>query len=465
MNDPNGFSRFGGHYHLFYQHNPAASVWGPMHWGHAVTDDFITWTQLPIALLPGEAYDADGCFSGSAVADGDRHVLLYTGHVDPEPGNPVLRRETQCLAIGDGRHYRKIAGNPVIGSDLLPAGASPADFRDPKVWKEDDRWYCLIANRREDGGGQLLLYAGESPERWRFVASVLESEGNLGNMWECPDYCRLEGRDLLLWSAIGPAPSEGRFQNPQSVLWSAGRLDRRTGEFKHDTIQELDKGPDFYAPQTLSTPDGRIVLIGWMQSWHRTIPTHELGQGWAGRMTISRELHWEGECLAQLPVRELESYRGTEISEDREFSGSLRLPGVEGQRIDLELELSVEGEGKAGLKVFVGDGEETRIVWDVGKGWLILDRSSGGFPIRSTLSTHPGCQVYKALIGLDQNMLRLRVVLDRSSVEIFADGGTTVMSSTVYPKASSTGILFFSHGCSTRLRCRAWPLIERRGGS
>lgn len=462
MNDPNGFSYFDGNYHLFYQHNPSDSAWGPMHWGHAVSRDLIGWRHLPIALAPGEPYDSEGCWSGGALADGARHCILYTGNVEPDPKDPLSRRQAQCLAVGDGLAYRKSPANPVIGSELLPEGASAADFRDPKLWKEGEDWYCLVANCRKDGKGQLLLFTAKDPEFWRFVAPVLRGEGRLSGMLECPDRFKLGGKDVLVWSVMGMSPEEGRYQNPQTVVWSAGSLDLSDGDFSHGEVEEIDQGPDFYAPQTLTAPDGRVILIGWMQSWHRSMPTHELGHGWAGQMTIPREVFWSEGRLAQRPVRELEAYRGERMEHGERFSGSLKLPGLEGQRMELELEFAPEGEpggeGRVGLRLFQGSGEQCEISWDRRGGWLSLDRGRGGLPIRSDSPAYPDCQAYKARLARGEARLRLRVIIDRSSIELFAQGGTTVMSSTVYPKASSRGIEFFSEGGFTRLECRAWRL-------
>ena len=134
MNDPNGFPFYGGRYHLFYQYHPYASVWGPMHWGHATSRDLLRWDYSPAALAPDTPYDGGGCYSGSALELPDgRHLLMYTGVAESAlPGEP-RPRQTQCLAFGDGENYRKFAGNPVLTAKELPAGGSPFDFRDPKI--------------------------------------------------------------------------------------------------------------------------------------------------------------------------------------------------------------------------------------------------------------------------------------------------------------------------------------------
>ena len=159
MNDPNGFSFYKGECHLFYQYHPYSIEWGPMHWGHLKTKDFIHWERLPCALAPDEEYDASGCFSGGAVELPDgRQLLMYTGvrRVHSEEGF-VREIQTQCVALGDGVDYEKHDGNPVLDGEDLPAGGSVVDFRDPKVWQEGDAFYAAIANRTGDGSGAILL--------------------------------------------------------------------------------------------------------------------------------------------------------------------------------------------------------------------------------------------------------------------------------------------------------------------
>ena len=154
-NDPNGFSRFGEEYHLFYQYYPYENKWGPMHWGHCRTKDFIKWEELPCALAPDMEYDGQGCFSGTAVEHEGKHILMYTSVLekDLEDGTHMVR-QTQSIAIGDGENYEKVAENPVITADCLPEGSSPVDFRDPKSWDnfmtpEDMDWTGLMTIPRE----------------------------------------------------------------------------------------------------------------------------------------------------------------------------------------------------------------------------------------------------------------------------------------------------------------------------
>ncbi|MDE6963821.1 MAG: glycoside hydrolase family 32 protein, partial [Lachnospiraceae bacterium] len=143
MNDPNGFSFYNGQYHMFYQYHPYDNIWGPMHWGHAVSSDLLRWEFLPAALAPDEPYDRDGCFSGSAVTLPDgRQLLMYTGVIKERLKNGgVSEVQTQCLALGDGTDYEKYEKNPVLDEKDLPEGASKYDFRDPKMWRREDGTY------------------------------------------------------------------------------------------------------------------------------------------------------------------------------------------------------------------------------------------------------------------------------------------------------------------------------------
>ena len=170
INDPNGFSCYNGEYHLFFQYYPYKNVWGPMHWGHAKTKDFIRWEQLPAAMAPDMEYDKDGCFSGSAVQTPDgKQLLMYTGvrQVIGESGEKE-DRQTQCIALGDGLNYTKVSENPVITGEHVPEGSSVRDFRDPKIWydAEEKVYYSVVGNRPADGSGAILLYRSEDGIHW-----------------------------------------------------------------------------------------------------------------------------------------------------------------------------------------------------------------------------------------------------------------------------------------------------------
>ena len=201
INDPNGFSIFQDEVHLMCQYHPYTTLWGPMHWAHYKSKDFIKWELLPVCMAPDQEYDSFGCFSGSAIEHDGKHVLVYTGVVvgDDEEGKH-FERQTQCLAIGDGVDYEKSDVNPIIGADMLPDGASKVDFRDPKIWKDENTFYVIVGNRNEDGSGQLLLYSSEDLKQWKYCGVVDICENRYGKMWLCPDMFPLEGKYVILTS-------------------------------------------------------------------------------------------------------------------------------------------------------------------------------------------------------------------------------------------------------------------------
>ena len=187
MNDPNGFSFYDGKYHMFYQYHPYDSHWGPMHWGHAVSEDLLHWEYLPAALAPDEIYDRNGCFSGSAVALPDgRQLLMYTGVQQQRLANGGIRDiQTQCLAVGNGMDYEKYENNPVLDENDLPEGCSASDFRDPKVWRKEDGTYCcVVGNRPADGSGQILLFTSVDGFSWNFKKVLIANNNRFGKMWD-----------------------------------------------------------------------------------------------------------------------------------------------------------------------------------------------------------------------------------------------------------------------------------------
>ena len=202
INDPNGFAPYKGEYHLFFQYYPYDTKWGPMHWGHVKTSDFVRWERLPAALAPDTDYDRNGCFSGSSVELPDgRQLLMYTGVRNIRRRNGKIDSfQTQCIAVGDGVDYDKYEANPVIDASTLPEGASVHDFRDPKIWREDGKFYAVIGNRPEDGSGSILLYESEDAIHWQFVSVLAACHNQYGRMWECPDFFPLDGKHVLLVS-------------------------------------------------------------------------------------------------------------------------------------------------------------------------------------------------------------------------------------------------------------------------
>ena len=273
MNDPNGFSFYDGCYHLFYQYHPYSTEWGPMHWGHAVSKDMLRWRHLPCAMAPDEEYDEAGCFSGSAIEMPDgRQLLMYTGvrkEHRAEDGMPQTR-QAQCVAIGDGMTYVKYEGNPVIPDSVLPESWKHEHFRDPKVWYgKDGTYHCVVGAVDEGGDGYVLLFSSPDALNWSYVGELAHNGRRFGTMWECPDLFELDGKAVLLTSPQDMLV-EQRERLGGGALYCIGELDHSKGALVEEGLRAIDYGVDFYAPQTLKTPDGRRVMVAWMQSWDTT---------------------------------------------------------------------------------------------------------------------------------------------------------------------------------------------------
>ena len=290
INDPNGFSVYDGRIHLFYQYNPYAREWGPMHWGHSVSTDMIHWEQLPAALAPDQEYDKIGCFSGSAIEADGKHVLVYTGVTKVKmEDQSEQERQNQCIAFGDGKDYVKYEKNPVVTGDMLPENCSRIDFRDPKIWKENDTYYLIVGSKDNQQIGQVVLCSSKDLKEWKFETILASNEtGKIGTMWECPDFFPLGDKRVLICSPQNMKAEKYEFHNGHNSVYFAGDYDSETHSFVKKEPHPLDYGMDFYAPQTTELPDGRRIMIAWMKSWDACVIPDS--QDWQGMMTLPREL-------------------------------------------------------------------------------------------------------------------------------------------------------------------------------
>ncbi|WP_235715065.1 glycoside hydrolase family 32 protein [Halalkalibacter akibai] len=435
MNDPNGFSYFNGEYHLFYQHHPYSPKWGPMHWGHVKSKDLVNWEHLPIALAPSEDYDVDGCFSGSAFEKDGKMYLMYTGNKWTGPNGDTDLLQVQCLAVSeDGIHFDKLPDNPVIAK--TPEGdIHPFHFRDPKVWKKDQYYYCVLGSRTNDEEGQILLYRSENLIDWEFVSVAAKGENNFSFMWECPDIFEIDGHDVLVMSPQGVKPVGDMYQNLHQAGYVVGNLDYQTGKLEHGEFEMLDYGFDFYAPQTTTDDQGRRIMMAWMAMWESEMPEQEFG--WAGAMTIPRQLFLEEGKLISRPIPEMTLLREREVSHQNvELNGHLELPEVNGTQLELELTFDLKAASTVGLNLLTSEDQQEKTV-------LQYDRAASVFSFDREQSGAGPKGIRKAPVK-DQEQLHLRIFVDHSSIEVFVNDGEKVLTGRVYPKASSKGISFFS---------------------
>jgi beta-fructofuranosidase len=282
MNDPCAPRFFRGQYHMFFQYNPDAAIWGDMHWAHAVSPDLIHWKHLPLALSPTPgSYDSYGCFTGS-VLPGDGHAnILYTAVARSSVELETIRgkglREVQCLATAmdpDLREWKKL-GKPVL--DSPPAGLKVTGFRDPCPWKEGDAWYLGIGSGFPRVGGAVLLYRSADGRNWTYLHPLAQGSNpdETGEMWECPDFFPLRDKYVLLYSS------------KRKVHWEVGTFDKRELVFHSETRGVLDHG-SYYAAKSMVDTKGRRILWGWIEETRSDEECQ--AAGWAGAMALPRVL-------------------------------------------------------------------------------------------------------------------------------------------------------------------------------
>ncbi|MFM1692672.1 glycoside hydrolase family 32 protein [Aeromonas salmonicida] len=403
LNDPNGFIEHCGRYHLFYQWNPLGCTHSNKGWGHVSSSDLLHWQHEPIALLPTETYESHGCYSGSAVSDEQgRLTLIYTGNVKYPDGS---RTAFQCLARADGEGgFGKLG--PVLD---LPEGYS-GHVRDPKVWHDGQQWLMVLGARTQDDKGEVLLYRGQTLDKWQLLGPIAGSGrgglGEFGYMWECPDLFPLADRHVLISCPQGIAPQGEDYRNLYQCGWLAGQFD---GEhFEHGAFHELDRGFEFYAPQTTLDSQGRRLLFGWLglpEENEMSQPT--IPYGWIHQMSCPRELFWQHEWLCQRPVAELAALKG----ELTRFEGVVsEFPGM---TIDSAwLDLTLTGAGSLWL------GTVAELVWQKGRiGLRRQNWQSGEWEERSA-----------PWLGGP-----LTLLCDRSSLECFVDDGRQTLSARYFP--------------------------------
>ena len=454
LNDPNGFSYYQGEYHLFYQYYPFAAEWGPMHWGHAVTKDLLSWEYRPAALAPDCSYDEEGCWSGSALTLPDgRQLLVYTGR---EPFTNEGQREicqVQCLAVGDGTNYEKWPDNPVLTGKDLPEGSSIYDFRDPKAWKDEKSglYYMVAVNRAADGHGQALLYESQDGFSWQFENVLDASHGRLGSMWECPDFFELDGKTILLVSPQA-MKQEGEFLNYHGNAYLIGSYDADTRTFTREAAHALDFGYDFYAATTTEGPDGRRILVAWMQAWEN-VKGRSYPLGWAGMMTVPRELSVKDGHLFQNPVRELLARRQNPVNYRQvSVTGPLSLKGVSGRSLDMIVHIGPgQDSDYSAFEIRFAEGEiggqyyGTVLRYEKEKGLIRLDRSMSGYADDLMPARVLKLEVEEGGQGRGED-LSIRILLDRFSAEIFINDGRYSLSSLLETGQEADGISFLAEG-------------------
>jgi levanase/fructan beta-fructosidase len=470
LNDPNGLVYSNGVYHLFYQHNPHGDVWGNMSWGHATSADLLHWDEQPVAIPCDEE---EAIFSGSAVVDVHNTSGFGAGGVPPlvaiytsaySPASPLAGRQAQSLAYStdDGATWTKYTGNPVLDR-------ASSDFRDPKVfWYDGGAGGYWVMVAVEALTHEVVIYKSADLKSWQYLSTFGPANATEG-VWECPDLFELPvdgDAGNTRWVLVVNL-SPGGIAGGSGGQYFIGTFDGVTFR-SESTVTEgpqadgsrmaeygwLDWGRDYYAAVSFSNaPDGRRLMIGWMNNWQYAAVTPS--EGWRSAMSLVREVRLESRggrpVLMQEAVDPMAD-SGTELFTlcGQELRGGITwLPAeASGDVLRIDAELEPAGAGKTGLVLRAcgpaGEpgSELTVLAYDSVTGELSLDRTASGNV--SFHDTFPS--VERVAVPLIDGRLRLRIFLDRCSVEVFAQDGLATITDQVFPSDSSTAVGLLAEG-------------------
>lgn len=323
----------------------------------------------------------------------------------------------------------------------MPEKFDRKDFRDPKIWKKDGRYYCVVGNRYEENCGQIVLFSSADYKNWRYEKVLLRNDGKNGDMLECPDYLEVDGYPVIICSPQNMHAQKYEFHNGHNSIYIIGDAEKEISDFAWEKKRSLDYGLDFYAPQTTELPDGRRIMVAWMKSWDARVMTK--GQKWQGMMTLPRELKIKDGKIWQSPVRELEKYKKNPIIyTEQKISGQMSLDGINGRVIDMMVELTnVEGRE---FKVDVAHNEEytTTFTYYPEKHQIEIDRTYSG------VNADVVC-VRKIEITEKHHAPKLHFIMDRYSVELFINDGEQTASVVIPTPLEANEIIFTSDEAAT----------------
>ena len=441
MNDPNGMFYKDGVYHLYFQHNPYGSTWGNMTWGHSTTTDLVNWNYEGLAIKP----DAWGAvFSGSAVVDYDNTagfgknavVAFYTSAKSSPWGD--TQSQSMAYSLDNGKTFVKYAYNPVVTS-------SKRDFRDPKVfwYAPDKHWVMILA-----GGQEMDIYSSKNLKDWKYESSFGTKQGAHGGVWECPDLVELpvEGAKEKKWVLICNINPGGPFGG-NAAQYFVGTFDGKKFVNESPTQTKwMDWGKDHYATVTFSNaPGGRCIALGWMSNWQyqTVLPTLQ----YRGSNTIARDLtlyRQDGELLLRCtPSPEIEKARMQKVSVPSfKVSDSYDLASLlEGNDGAYEIDMTIKNSGASKIMFTLSNdkGEKVNMYYDIMRKQFVMDRSESGKVDFSV--DFPAVTVAPVY---DTDNIRLRLFVDRTSIEAFGEGGKFVMTNQVFPTEPYNKMSFVS---------------------
>lgn len=431
INDPNGLCEFNGKYHCYYQYSPLTPMGGLKFWGHSVSNDLVNWEDKGVALYPDIDEDRDGVYSGSAFVKNDTIYFFYTGNVKykGEYDYILTGREQNVILVTskDGINFSE--KRVVLKNSDFPKDMS-LHVRDPKVWEEDGVYYMVLGARTTDNKGCILLYKSDNLYNWEFVSVPAGKQDNMGYMWECPDIFKLDNNDILMFSPQGIDPKGYKYNNIYQCGYAKGKFNDDKKEFKFDEFIEIDRGFDFYAPQTFEDSKGRRIVIGWMgvpDAIEHKNPT--INNFWQHQLTIPRELVLKNNKLYQLPIDELKKLRiGNSIKKDVDLNKGSILDIFESNTFELNIDFRESNEFEIILR------EDCKLSFSDNVFKLELGKSGYGRDMRAVEINY----IYS-----------IKIFSDNSSLEIFLNNGEEVFSTRIYNDSVDSSLILKGNGIAT----------------
>jgi len=404
-----------------------------MHWGHAISSDMINWKEQSIAIYP----DSIGTiFSGSAIVDKDNTtgfgkngqtplVAIFTQHntAAEKAGRNDFQNQSLAYSLNNGKTWTKYSANPVLKNPGI------TDFRDPKVmWYEPSKkWIMTLATK-----DRISFYSSKNLKSWTKESEFGATAGAHGGVWECPDLFTLDDNGKKVWVLIvnlNPGgPNKG-----SATQYFLGDFNGNTFTPYHTDTKWIDYGPDEYAGITWSNTGNRKIFLGWMSNWlyAEKVPT----ETWRNAMTVPRELKLQhvgkDMLIASQPVKELANIQSKPvIVSDVKINKSIDLAGIAGKiKFPCRLNLHFEEANNFSLIVSNDMGEQLIVGYDKNQNQYFIDRSKSG---KTTFQKEFAAR-HVAPRFSDQAKINISLLIDASSVELFADDGLTVMTEIFFP--------------------------------
>lgn len=414
LNDPNGLCSFQGRNHIYFQYTPLTPTWGIKSWGHYTTSDWIHYKEEEPFLFADHAYDKDGVYSGSAFVKDDQIHYFYTGNVkytDKDYTYITDGREQNTIEVISNDGFTYDEKMLVFRNQDYPSDMS-CHVRDPKIFEKNNVYYMVLGARSVDDIGCVLLYRSDDLNTWTYHMRIQTKEP-FGYMWECPDLFELDGQLYLICCPQGVATQGVQYQNIYQFGYFKVDIDFDQTTYELSEFHELDKGFDIYAPQSFEDEQGRRILLAWMGI--PDAPYHNektVEKGWQHALTMPRELYQKNGLLCQRPLDELKALRGTLHCVD----GKDCLSHDVTRRYEAILSFKACDNVKLQLRKGI------MLVFDHGLLSLQLDACGCGRDVRSVEI---------------QELNKLQIFMDTSSIEIFINDGEDVMTTRYYTQEES----------------------------